>query len=263
MEKQEKSIRSIPYLTGLLAIFAFAYSQYFVRGFGLVFGAIIVYGIPVLIVSVIWGRSIIKRAFNNTYVALKFGLGFFGAFTVLGILVAVIILVVMLLSDPTTANLLQKPNPVLNIPPEFAWIMVWFSVLVVGPAEEYLFRGFMYGGLLNLFRGRRWLSLAFLSSILFAAVHPYYAFTYGVASSVPYVELITFGIAMAATYYVSGGNLLLPALIHGTYDATGFIGVAVSRNVGIELRGLMIMIGIIAAIALFIQRTQRKEIQHL
>jgi len=252
----EKTITKKSYLIGLLIIFASVYSQYLIGGFGPIFGFLVVYGIPVLATGLLWGSAIIRRALGHTYTALKFGLGFFGAFTVLGVLVSVAILFILLVFDPSAVNLLNRPNPVLNISPEFAWIMVGVSILVVGPAEEYLFRGFMYGGLLSLFKNRHWLSLAFVSSLLFAGVHLYYAFTYGIASSVQLTNLITFGMAMAAAYYFSGGNLLIPALIHGTYDATAFVGVATSLYVTAILRGIMIIIGVIVAIVLFAQRGQ-------
>ena len=93
--------------------------------------------------------------------------------------------------------------------------------------------------------------LAFVSSILFATVHLYYAFTYGVASLIPFVDIVAIGMAFAITYYRSGGNLLIPALIHGVYDATGFLAVAISSNLGLYLRGLLIFIGIIVALTLF------------
>jgi hypothetical protein len=61
--------------------------------------------------------------------------------------------------------------------------------------------------------------------------------------------------AMAATYHISSGNLLIPAAIHGAYDATGFIGVAISSDVGIMLRESLMLIGLIVAFAIFAQRT--------
>jgi len=48
-------------------------------------------------------------------------------------------------------------------------------------------------------------------------------------------------------------------MIHGAYDATGFIAVATSLDVGILLRGSMILIGIIVAIVLFVQKMQKKK----
>jgi len=137
--------------------------------------------------------------------------------------------------------------------------MVAASFLVVGPAEEYLFRGFVYGGLLNILKGRHWFSLAFISSLLFAAAHLYYAFVYGIASLVQFADLVTFGMAMAATYYLSGGNLLMPAMIHGAYDAAGFIGVATSPEAGLFLRGLMMLIGIVASIPLLVQEVRKRR----
>lgn len=255
----EKPITKRSYLIGILIIFASAYSQYLIGGFGPILGTFIVYGVPLLTVSLLWGSAIIRRAFSHTYTALKFGLGFFGAFTVLGVLASTVIFYIIVTLDPTAVSLLNKPNPVLQVSREFAWIMVWVSILIVGPVEEYLFRGFMYGGLLSLFKDRRWLSLAFISSILFAAVHLYYALVYGIVSLIQFTDLVTFGMAMAATYYLSGGNLLVPAMIHGAYDATGFIAVATSLDVGILLRGSMILIGIIVAIVLFVQKMQKKK----
>jgi membrane protease YdiL (CAAX protease family) len=185
---------------------------------------------------------------------LKYGLGYFGAFNVLSLLLSIVIIYLLLIFDPATVDLLQKPNPVLQVSPEVAWIMVGFSFLVTGPCEEYLFRGFVFGGLLNISKNRHWLSLALISSLFFAGVHLYYALTYEIASLVPFVDLMTFGMAMAATYYVSGGNLFAPAMIHGAYDATAFIGVATSTDIGVQLRVAMMLVGAIVAVMVFVQR---------
>jgi membrane protease YdiL (CAAX protease family) len=230
------------------------YAQYVIPGLNLVSGTLLVYGLPILVTSVIWGRTIIAKALRHMYTAVRYGLGYFGIFTVIGLAVSILILFVLTLLDPSAINLLHKPNPVLEVSPQLAWFLVGFSFLVVGPSEEYLFRGFAFGGLLNVLKGRHWLILAFVSSIFFAGVHLYYAVVYGIASLVQFADLITFGMAMAATYYASGGNLLLPAMIHGAYDATGYVGVATSSQIGAQLREVMILIGIIAAIIVFSRR---------
>lgn len=248
------------YLFGLLIVFASGYSQYLTGGFNPILGILIIYGVPLLATSLLWGSEIVRKAFSRTFTALKFGLGFFGAFTVLGVLVATAILLVVLAFDPEAVSLLQEPNPVLGVEPELAWVMVLFSLLVVGPVEEFIFTGFVFGGLLSLFKGRHWLSVAFISSIVFAALHLYYAVVYDIISAVLFTNLVTFGMAMAATYHLSGGNLLVPAIIHGTYDAMGFIGVATSLNVTILLRGSMILIGIIVGIGLFFQKMRKREV---
>jgi membrane protease YdiL (CAAX protease family) len=247
------------YLVCLIITFAAVYSQYLGIHFGLILGAFIVYGIPVLAITFLWGTTIIRRFFNNTKSALKFGFASFGAFTVLGIVLAIVILFFLILFNPNTVNLLNRPNPVLDVSPELARIMIGVSLLVVGPAEEYIFRGFMFGGLLDIFKNRHWLTLAFVSSLLFAAVHLYYALVYEAASLIQFTDLVTFGMSMAVTYYLSGGNLFVPALIHGVYDATAFIGVATSMNVGVFLREFLILFSIIVAIVVLVQTRSKRD----
>jgi hypothetical protein len=255
------------YVLGLIIMFVAVYSQYLLQDLGvhlgavlgLIAGTLLVYGVPILAITLLWGTGIIRKFFKNTYSGLKLGLGLFGVFTVLGTVLALVLLVILIAFNPSTVNLLSKPNPVLNVSPSFAWIMVGFSFLVTGPAEEYIFRGFVFGGLLDIFKNRHWMILAFVSSLLFGAAHLYYAFTYGPASLIQFTELVTFGLAMAGTYYLSSGNLFAPALIHGAFDATAFVGVATSTSVGNGLRAFMILLGIIFAFLLYIQRENRKN----
>ena len=207
----------------------------------------------------IWGWEFITRAFNRTLNALKFGLGYFGVLTALSLVVGILIVFLLKVFDPSAVSLLNKTNPVLNVSPEVAWLMVAVSFLLTGPAEEYIFRGFVFGGLLSFFKNKHWLTLAFVSSVFFAVAHLYYALVYGVASLVQFVDLVAFGMAMAATYYVSGGNLLAPSLIHGAFDATAFVGVATTSTVGTELQGFMILIGIIMAMVIFAERKPSKN----
>jgi membrane protease YdiL (CAAX protease family) len=253
-----KPITKSRYLLGLLIILGAAYSQYVLPSFGPALGFLVVYGLPIVAVSVLWGRNIIEKAGKKTWAALKLGLGFYGAFTALGLLASYAILFALTSFDPAALNLLHKPNPVLNVSTEYAWIMVALSLLIVGPAEEYLFRGFVFGGLLSLFKSRHWLTLSLVSSVFFAAAHLYYGLVYGVASALSFTDLVTFGIAMCVTYYLSGGNLLVPAVVHGVYDATGFLGVATSSQIGTVLRVLMLLIGIAVGLGLFINRTRKR-----
>jgi membrane protease YdiL (CAAX protease family) len=131
-----------------------------------------------------------------------------------------------------------------------SWAQGDAAIAVSGPAEKYIFRGFVYGGLLNLFKGCHWLFLAFISSVLFALVHLYYAAVYGIASIIPFIDIVAIAMALSITYYLSGGNRLIPALIHGAFDATGFLAVAVSPKVGLSLRGLLTLSGLVLAVML-------------
>jgi membrane protease YdiL (CAAX protease family) len=261
-ESLEKPISKWSYLIGLIVICFSIFSQYIIGDLSAIAQIIVVYGIPVITVSLLWGKSIIRHANNHFFSAIKFGLGMFGAFMDLAIIVTVVILIALLALDPAAIDLLNRPNPLLQIPPEAAWTMVLMSFLVVGPVEEYLFRGFVFGGMLAIFKNRHWLVLAFASSVLFAAVHLYYGLVYGVASLVLFTNLVAFGMATAVTYYLSGGNLLIPTLIHGAYDATGFLTVAISVETGIFLREVMLGICTFVAIGLFVQTVlQRRKTQ--
>ena len=254
-----KHLTAVTLLIGLLVILVTSYSQYVIPGLNFVSAVLLVYGVPILVTGLIAGRAIIKKASNQTLHAAKYGLGYFGAFTALSIVAGVIIIILLAIFNPEAIDLLQKPNPVLQVSPGVAWLMVGVSFLVVGPAEEFLFRGFVFGGMLSVFKSRHWLAVAFVSSLFFAAVHLYYAEVYQVASLIQFVDLIAFGMAMAATYYVSGGNLIVPALIHGSFDATAFIGVATSAIVGDVLRELMILIGVLIALAIFFEKRANKN----
>jgi membrane protease YdiL (CAAX protease family) len=260
-ETEEKPLSKKLYVLGLGVIFVSIYSQYLFETLHPVVRVLLVYGVPLVVTGLIWGRPIMQRALKNTPTALKYGMGFFGAFIVLGTLLASVILLVILVYDPNAINILNTPNPLLQISPEYAWIMVLASILVVGPVEEYLFTGFVYGGLLNIFKRGNWFVLAIISSVLFAVVHFYYAIVYGLASLVLFVMLMTFNLAMTSTYRFSKGNLVVPIVIHGLYDATGFLGAAISVNITLILRGSMILIGLIVAAIVFIQRLRRGGVE--
>ena len=168
--------------------------------------------------------------------------------TLVAFVLIIVVLAIILQLDPKAVDLLNKPNPVLSVPPNTAWVLIVVSFLVVGPAEEFLFRGFMYGGLLNITKGKHWLPLAIISSLMFASVHAYYAVTYGVASSLAFIQLVAFGVAMCVTYYWTGGNILVPAFIHGLFDATGFLGVATTTTIGAIGRISLMAVGVAFAI---------------
>jgi membrane protease YdiL (CAAX protease family) len=257
-ERTQPSLSKAKYLLGLLVIYATAYTQYFLPDLNLVFGLLFVYGIPIIIIGSYWGRYTLHRFFNRMYDAVKYGFASYGGFTGLSYIITFIIILLLIIFDPTALNILNNPNPVLNTTPENAWVMVWVSLLVVGPAEEFVFRGFIFGGLLNILGNRHWISLAFLTSILFAAAHLYYALEYGFISVIMFTQLVAFGMAMAVTYYLSNGNLLIPSFIHGLFDAAGFLTTAVSLDFGATLRLQLFFISLAVLGAVLIQRIWNK-----
>lgn len=248
--EDEKRLGQTAYIVGLFILLACFYSQYFIDGLGPIAGSFLVYGIPFLTVTLILGRTIWRNAFHNTTLAFKFGASSFGMFQLLGSVTSAIIIYLIEYASPDAENLLNRHNPVLNVPRDYAWFMMWVSLVFIGPVEEYIFRGFVYGGLLNIYQRKHWLSFAFISSIFFALAHLYYALVYGIASLIAFADLLAFSMAMCFTYYFSGGNLLLPALIHGLYDAGGFLAVAVSPVASSAFRGMMIVTGVVIALVL-------------
>jgi hypothetical protein len=62
--------------------------------------------------------------------------------------------------------------------------------------------------------------------------------------------------AMAITYYLSGGNLIIPALIHGAFDASGFVAAGISPEIGMALRQSMIPAGVIVAFSFLGRRRE-------
>lgn len=247
------------YLTGLVIVFLSSYSQYFTEGYGPLTGALVVYGIPIIWISIFYGSDIMSRAFKNNILALKYGMGCFGAFSLLGAVITGVIILILSSVDPYSLELLDRANPVLHVPRKLAWIMVFVSFAFIGPAEEYIFRGFVFGGLLRIYRNRHWVFLAFVSSLLFAVVHLYYLVIFGLASLIPFAEIVMIGMALGFTYYLTGGNLLIPSLIHGAFDATGFIAQDISEGAGLALRFSMIFIGLLVAFMMYRRRNRQAE----
>jgi membrane protease YdiL (CAAX protease family) len=248
-ERENERLSGVRFLTGLFIMFVAFYSQYLLEGLGQVPGMLLVYGVPFVAVSLIYGKTILKTAFSHTGPAFKLGISAFSMFELLGSLVGVVIYYLLVYFSPESQNQ-DRQSPLFDAPSRFGWLMMWVSMIVIGPAEEYLFRGFVYGGLLSLYHKQHWLGLALLSSLFFAIAHIYYAFAYGLASLVVFCDLMAFGMAMCFTYYFSGGNLIVPALLHGLYDAGGFLTVAVSPSAGTIFRGLMIVAGVMVAVIL-------------
>ncbi len=167
MLPSEKPLTLSHYLVGIAVMFTCIYVPYFFYlGSGLmgqVLGYLIVYGVPIAVVSVLFGKQILSRAAKNNKKAFPITLGVFSPLYIAGVFLAAVALVVITQLYPSAVQLIQKTNPVLNVSPNVAWIFIAFSLLIVGPAEEYLFRGYMYGGMLSLSKGKYWLPLAILS----------------------------------------------------------------------------------------------------
>ena len=114
--------------------------------------------------------------------------------------------------------------------PAVALVFLPLSVFVVGPAEEFLYRGIIQTRLAEAFD--TWSAVA-VASLIFAVVH---IFAYLDPANVPgtlvtiFLLLLPLGAILGVVYEYTG-NLVVPALAHGIYNAITF-GFAYADVVG-------------------------------
>lgn len=110
-------------------------------------------------------------------------------------------------------------------------LLVPASFLVIGPGEELLFRGVVQGRIREALGPVLGVGLA---SAIFAGIH-YFALTGGtpagnlVALAVLFFPSLVFGVAYEWTE-----NVVVPALIHGAYNATLFAGLYFAVTLGAD-----------------------------
>jgi len=100
-------------------------------------------------------------------------------------------------------------------------VLLWLipaSFLLIGPGEELLFRGIVQGRLRETFDRVPGVVLA---SALFAAVH-FVALTGGTGGRLVTITVLFFPALVFGTVYELTDNLVVPALVHGAYNATLF-----------------------------------------
>ena len=200
---------------------------------------LVVYGVPIVVFAALVGGSPLRDWGNRMGLASWEGLRFYGLLSLLALLVAFILTIIYEIVDPAALQLLNRPNPVLQEAAGNPWFFVGFSFLV-GALEETIFRGFMFGYWRD--RSGPWIVPAAWTSVVFAGVHLYYGTTYGAAAPLLFPSLFLMGFAFAATYRFSGGNLVVPALLHGAHDAAAFLTL-ISFDLGVILSYLLVLVG--------------------
>jgi membrane protease YdiL (CAAX protease family) len=209
----------------------------------------VVYGIPVLAFAVLVGKAPLLRWRARMGTAAWEGLRWYGGLALLALLVTIVLTVVYSAVDPAALQLLQRPNPALTQASSDPWFFVGFS-FVIGAFEETIFRGWIFG--YAAARSRSWLGPAAWTSAVFAGVHLYYGTTYGVAAPLIFPTLFLLGFAFAAVYRFSGGNLVLPALLHGENDASAYLTL-VSEPAGLVLHYSVILVGGLVALIAYLK----------
>ncbi len=101
--------------------------------------------------------------------------------------------------------------------PEVFLLLIPIHLLLVGPAEELLFRGIIQG------RFREYLGPAAaisITSVLFAVLHFGAFLGAELAQIVPSLTIILLLSLLLGAIYERTGNIVVPALIHGAFNAT-------------------------------------------
>jgi membrane protease YdiL (CAAX protease family) len=210
----------------------------------------VVYGVPILAFALLVGARPLAGYVENMGRAVVQGLAWFGALSILTIGVVVGLVIVYLALDPSALQLLNNTTPPIANARSDVWFWVAFS-FVVGVIEETIFRGWIFGYTL-VKDPNRWVLHATWTSALFAAVHLYYATTYGIATPLIAPDLFFLGFAFAATMRASGGNVLVVGILHGMYDAISFYSL-VNDTGAVALHYLAILIGVTVAVVLYLR----------
>jgi membrane protease YdiL (CAAX protease family) len=103
--------------------------------------------------------------------------------------------------------------------PELMLVLVPLAILIIGPFEELLYRNVIQKSLYETFSRPGAVAVA---SVIFAAVHVLAYATAGLGAVIASLGTI-FGLALVlGTIYERTDNLVIPALIHGAYNALLF-----------------------------------------
>ncbi|WP_394348811.1 CPBP family intramembrane glutamic endopeptidase [Halobellus captivus] len=115
--------------------------------------------------------------------------------------------------------------------PEILLLLIPASFLLIGPGEELLYRGVVQNRLSEALPA----PLAiFLASLIFAAIH-YFSLSGAPQARLVSISVLVLPTLVFGTMYELTDNLVVPALIHGAYNATLFSLLYLTiRYVGME-----------------------------
>jgi hypothetical protein len=122
-----------------------------------------------------------------------------------------------------TLGLEAAPSGVVDLTagvPEVLLVFAVVALLVNGPAEELLFRGAVQGRLRRAFGPT---AAVVLASVPFAAIH-IFAVVGTLGAGLVSVGIIFLVALVLGALYEYTGNIVVPALAHGVYNAVLFVG---------------------------------------
>lgn len=104
MFESQKPLPLYQYIIGAVVIVAAVAAPYFVPLSG-VLGYLVVYGLPIVVVSLFFGRQLLSRAAKNNKDAFRYGLGFFSSFYLVGVIASAVALMIILQFDASATSL--------------------------------------------------------------------------------------------------------------------------------------------------------------
>ncbi|MGD0249840.1 MAG: type II CAAX endopeptidase family protein [Thermoplasmata archaeon] len=269
----EAATRPVPaaplgrYCLGVVLTVTAVFSQYFVPpllpGSRVVYGnlpgdLLVVYGVPIAAFALLVGSAPLRDWSHRMGLAVREGLAWYGVLSLVALLVLIALAIVYQAVDPSALKLLERPNPALERAQGDPWFFVGFS-FVIGAVEETIFRGWIFGYWRD--RPGSWVVPALWTSALFAGVHLYYATTYGLAAPLIFPQLFLGGLSFAATYRYSGGNLVMPALLHGAEDACAYLTLvsAAGATAGLAIHYGIVVAGGVLFLILWVRRREGRS----
>jgi len=207
-------------------------------------GLLLAYGVGAAGFLVFVGAGPLRNYFRHNRAGVREGFRWYGILGVLSFVAVIFLTIVYLAVDPRFEQLIDKSTSVARAGASDPYFYMLFSI-PVGFIEEGLFRGWLFGGALALDGTARWRGHALWTTLVFTGVHVYYAQTYLEVSPLFYVQIFLLGLAFAIAYYRSGGNLLVVALLHASFDVISFASF-VNQDVSLGAH-----YGLLAASALF------------
>lgn len=164
------------------------------------------------------------RNLDISYLRIQFptgrdlGLVVLGTIVLLGLALVLGVLVELLpVSEPSDHQVIELAEE----RPEAMLVMVPMSILFIGPGEELLFRGVIQTRLVGVYGELTGIAV---TSAVFAIAHVPAYFGEGVGLSLT----ILFSLSLVIGWlYEYTDNLVVPALVHGLYNAVLFAGVYV------------------------------------
>ncbi|AFK18504.1 CPBP family intramembrane metalloprotease [Haloferax mediterranei ATCC 33500] len=172
-------------------------------------------GVGLLAMLALLGSVSVRTPTRGDLVWVALGLG--GSFAAVAVLV--------IISTVVDLGPLQSAvGEAATVDPELLVALAVLSILVIAPAEEFLFRGAIQGRLRKNFGPFGAIGIA---SAIFASLHVFNFIGGGIVVLVPVAVLFLVGVVLGYVYERTG-NLVVPIAVHALYNATLFLSAFVT-----------------------------------